>query len=81
MQAKFDFIMSPSDASAELPQVGGKGASLARLAAADLGLTLFVVPLIVQRIRREEEMLIADMGREYERYRQQVQWRLIPYVF
>jgi phosphoenolpyruvate synthase/pyruvate phosphate dikinase len=36
MQAKSDFIMSLSDASAELPQVGGKGASLARLAAAGL---------------------------------------------
>ena len=36
MQAKSEFIMSLSDASAELSQVGGKGASLARLAAAGL---------------------------------------------
>ncbi len=36
MQAKSNFILSLSDASAELPQVGGKGASLARLAAAGL---------------------------------------------
>ncbi|MCL7453622.1 MAG: isoprenylcysteine carboxylmethyltransferase family protein [Anaerolineae bacterium] len=46
-----------------------------------LGLTLFVVPLIVRRIKQEEEMLAAEFGQEYERYRQQVQWRLIPYVF
>ena len=36
MQAKPDFILPLSDTSAGLPQVGGKGASLARLAAAGL---------------------------------------------
>lgn len=36
MQAKPNFIMPLSDASTGLPQVGGKGASLARLAAAGL---------------------------------------------
>jgi len=36
MQAKPNFILPLSDASAELQQVGGKGASLARLAAAGL---------------------------------------------
>jgi phosphohistidine swiveling domain-containing protein len=36
MQAKSDFIVPLSDASVGLPQVGGKGASLARLAAAGL---------------------------------------------
>jgi pyruvate,water dikinase len=36
MQAKPDFILPLSDASAGLSQVGGKGASLARLAAAGL---------------------------------------------
>ena len=36
MQAKPNFIVSLSDASAGLSQVGGKGASLARLAAAGL---------------------------------------------
>ena len=36
MQAKSDFIVSLSDASAGLAQVGGKGASLARMAAAGL---------------------------------------------
>ena len=36
MQAKSDFIVPLSDASAQLLQVGGKGASLARMAAAGL---------------------------------------------
>ncbi|MBN1874298.1 MAG: hypothetical protein JXA33_08700 [Anaerolineae bacterium] len=36
MQVKADFILSLADASAGLSQVGGKGASLARLAAASL---------------------------------------------
>ncbi len=46
-----------------------------------LGLTLFVVPLIVQRTFREEEMLADPFGQEYEHYRQQVRWRLIPHIF
>ena len=46
-----------------------------------LGLSWFVVPLIVQRIAREEEMLIAELGQEYGRYRQRTRWRLIPRVF
>ncbi len=36
MQAKSNFILPLTDASARLVQVGGKGASLARLAAAGL---------------------------------------------
>jgi len=59
--------------------LAGMGLSLSSLA--DLGLTLFVVPLIVRRIGGEEAMLAAEFGEEYERYRQQVPWRLIPYVF
>jgi protein-S-isoprenylcysteine O-methyltransferase Ste14 len=35
----------------------------------------------VQRIAREEQMLTAELGQDYERYRQQVPWRLIPRVF
>ena len=46
-----------------------------------LSLTLLVVPLVVRRTERAEEMLAAEFGQEYECYRQQVQWRLIPYVF
>jgi protein-S-isoprenylcysteine O-methyltransferase Ste14 len=59
--------------------LGGIGLALSSLAG--LGLTLLVVPLIVRRIEREEEMLATELGQEYERYRRQVQWRLIPYVF
>jgi protein-S-isoprenylcysteine O-methyltransferase Ste14 len=57
------------------------GIGLALSSLVGLGLTLFVVPLIVRRIEREEEMLSIEFGQEYERYRQQVQWRLIPYIF
>jgi protein-S-isoprenylcysteine O-methyltransferase Ste14 len=57
------------------------GIGLALSSLVGLGLTLFVVPLIVRRIEGEEKMLVAEFGQEYERYRQQVQWRLIPYVF
>ena len=37
--------------------------------------------LIVRRIQSEEAMLAAAFGEDYERYRQQVPWRLVPYVF
>jgi protein-S-isoprenylcysteine O-methyltransferase Ste14 len=57
------------------------GIGLALSSLAGLGLTLFVVPLVARRISHEEEMLIAALGPDYERYRQQVRWRLIPYVF
>jgi protein-S-isoprenylcysteine O-methyltransferase Ste14 len=59
--------------------LAGIGLSLSSLVG--LGLTLFVVPLIVRRIGSEEAMLGTEFGDEYERYRQQVPWRLIPYVF
>jgi protein-S-isoprenylcysteine O-methyltransferase Ste14 len=57
------------------------GIDLALSSLVGLGLTLFVVPLVVRRISHEEEMLAAELGPDYERYRQQVRWRLIPYVF
>ncbi len=57
------------------------GIGLALSSLVGLGLTLFVVPLIVRRIEREEEMLAAEFGAEYERYRQQTRWRLLPLVF
>jgi protein-S-isoprenylcysteine O-methyltransferase Ste14 len=57
------------------------GMALALRSLVGLGLTLFVVPLVVRRIEREEEMLAAEFGQGYERYRQQVRWRLSPYVF
>jgi protein-S-isoprenylcysteine O-methyltransferase Ste14 len=46
-----------------------------------LGLTLLVVPLIVLRIGREEEMLAVEFGQAYERYRQRTRGRLIPCLF
>ena len=57
------------------------GMGLAMSSLAGLGLTLFVVPLIVRRIEREEEMLAAEFGREYQAYRRRVPWRLFPYIF
>ncbi|RPJ01869.1 MAG: isoprenylcysteine carboxylmethyltransferase family protein [Chloroflexi bacterium] len=57
------------------------GIGLALSSLVGLGLTLFVVPLIVRRIFSEEEMLAAEFGPQYERYRQQVRWRLLPPVF
>jgi len=57
------------------------GIGLALSSLVGLGLTLFVVPLLVRRIQREEEMLAVELGQEYERYRQQVRWRLFPYLF
>lgn len=59
--------------------LGGMGLALSSLVG--LGLTLFVVPLIVRRIAREEEMLATEFGRAYEQYRRQTRWRLMPYVF
>lgn len=57
------------------------GFSLGLSSLVGLGLTLFVVPLIVRRIQREEEMLALELGQQYERYRQQVRWHLLPYLF
>jgi len=57
------------------------GLGLALSSLAGIGLTLFVVPLIVRRIFSEEDMLAAEFGQEYEGYRQQVRWRLIPCIF
>ena len=57
------------------------GIGLALGSLVGMGLTVFVVPLIVQRIRREEEMLTAELGQEYQHYRQRTRWRLIPHVF
>ncbi|HSJ54031.1 MAG TPA: isoprenylcysteine carboxylmethyltransferase family protein [Anaerolineae bacterium] len=57
------------------------GIGLALSSLVGLGLALFVVPLIVWRISGEEEMLAAELGEEYERYRQQTRWRLLPLVY
>jgi protein-S-isoprenylcysteine O-methyltransferase Ste14 len=59
--------------------LAGIGLSLNSLVG--LGLTLFVVPLIVRRIAPEEAMLTAEFGPEYEHYKQRTRWRLIPQIF
>jgi protein-S-isoprenylcysteine O-methyltransferase Ste14 len=59
--------------------LAGMGLALSSLIG--LGLTLLVVPLVVRRILSEEEMLATVFSQEYERYRQQTRWRLIPRVF
>jgi protein-S-isoprenylcysteine O-methyltransferase Ste14 len=71
-------VRHPGDVS-NLVCLAGIGLALSSLVG--LGLALFVVPLIVRRLEREEEMLAAEFGQEHERYRQRVQWRLIPYIF
>jgi protein-S-isoprenylcysteine O-methyltransferase Ste14 len=56
----------------------GIGWALSSLVA--LGSTVLVVPLILWRIEREEEMLVAEFGQRYQNYMQQTKWRLIPLV-
>jgi protein-S-isoprenylcysteine O-methyltransferase len=57
------------------------GMGLALSSIAGLMLTAFVVPLVLWRIEREEEMLIAEFGEAYQAYRQQTPWRLIPLIY
>lgn len=57
------------------------GIGLALSSLTGIGLTLCVVPLLVRRIESEEMMLAAELGDEYERYRQRTRWRLLPLVF
>lgn len=46
-----------------------------------LALALAVVPLIVRRIGAEEAMLREEFDQEYQRYRQQTRWRLVPLLY
>jgi len=57
------------------------GMGLALSSIAGLALTIFVVPLVVWRIAREEEMLVVEFGEAYQVYRQQTRWRLIPFIY
>jgi protein-S-isoprenylcysteine O-methyltransferase Ste14 len=41
---------------------------------------VLVIPLFLNRIRIEEELLIEEFGAEYERYRETSR-KLIPYLF
>jgi len=75
----YQLVRHPGYLSNLLCLGGGMGLALSSLVG--LGLTLFVVPLVVRRILTEEEMLAAEFGAEYERYRQQTPYRLLPLVF
>lgn len=57
----------------------GIGLALSSLAA--LGLVIALAPFILWRIQREEEMLLAEFGKEYQNYKRQMKWRLIPWVY
>lgn len=46
-----------------------------------LGLVILVMPFILWRIQHEEGMLVAEFGEEYQAYRRQTKWRLIPLVY
>lgn len=61
--------------------LAGMGLGLALSSLIGLGLALLVVPLIVRRIGSEEEMLAAEFGADYVRYRRQTPWRLLPPLY
>ena len=64
MQAKPNFIVPLSDSSAGLSQVGGKGASLARLAAAGLPVPpgFHITTAAYRRFVAEHRAARADSG-------------------
>ena len=57
------------------------GIGLALSSLVGLGLAILVLPFILWRIQREEEMLVAEFGEEYQTYRRETKWRLIPLVY
>ncbi len=57
------------------------GIGLALSSLLGLGLTILVLPFILWRIRHEEEMLMAEFGQEYQTYRRQTRWRLMPWAY
>jgi protein-S-isoprenylcysteine O-methyltransferase Ste14 len=44
-------------------------------------LTAMIVPVLVARIRSEENLLRQHFGAEYEAYRSRTPWRLMPGVY
>jgi protein-S-isoprenylcysteine O-methyltransferase Ste14 len=58
--------------------LGGIGLALSSLIG--VGVTLFVIPLIVARIRKEEAMLLVEFGEAYRAYQQRTS-RLIPGIY
>lgn len=57
------------------------GWSLAFRAAVGLILTALLIPPLLARIGAEERLLHAHFGEEYEAYRRQTRWRLLPGIF
>lgn len=57
------------------------GIGLALSSLSGSGLAILVVPFLVWRIQDEEKMLVAEFGEAYRTYRQQIKWRLIPFVY
>jgi len=57
------------------------GISLALSSLIGLGLVALVFPFLLWRIRREEEMLIAEFDNEYQFYMKKTKWRLVPLVY
>lgn len=57
----------------------GIGLALSSLSA--LGLTVLVTLFLLWRIKHEEEMLVAEFGKEYKVYMQRTKWRLIPLAY
>lgn len=45
-----------------------------------VGLMLFYVPIIVKRIRNEEQVLERELN-GYAEYKQRVRYRLIPFIW
>jgi hypothetical protein len=58
VETRSDLIIPLSDASTGIERVGGKGAALARLAAAG----------ILWRVPKEEQMMVEAFGDEYKAY-------------
>ncbi len=56
------------------------GIGLALSSLIGLALAVLVIPLILWRIAREEEMLVAEFGDEYRAYRRRTR-RLVPLVY
>ena len=58
--------------------MAGIGLALSSLIA--LGLTLLMLPLLLWRIRHEEQMLSAEFGEDYLSYKKKTK-RLIPFIY
>lgn len=74
----YRFVRHPGYSS-NLLCLAGMGLALSSLVA--LGLTALVVLLVSWRVKHEEEMLVTEFGEEYQAYKQQAKWRLVPLIY